>query len=136
MDKTRIDKWLWMVRVFKTRTIASDACNAGKVKINDNNAKPSKEIQIGQHIQVRLGQLQKQIVVVDIPKNRIPAKLVPDFYQDITPIEEYERIKMLHSRFEFRENGLGRPTKRDRRQLDYLKDFLAVEEDWDDEEID
>lgn len=125
MEPVRIDKWMWMVRLFKTRTLATDACNAGKVKVNDQNVKPSKDVQTGMKIHVRIGQLQKEVVVIDAPKNRIAAKMVPDFYTDVTPQEEYDRIKMLHTRFETRPSGLGRPTKRDRRQLDYLKDFLS-----------
>lgn len=127
-DKVRIDKWLWMVRLFKTRTVASDACNAGKVKINGVNCKPSREAKTGDELQVRIGQLQKTVQIIAFPKNRIPAKLVPDYYTDLTPQEEYERIKMLSSRFESRDHGIGRPTKRDRRQLDYLKDFLGEED--------
>lgn len=127
-DKVRIDKWLWMVRLFKTRTMASDACNAGKVKINGVNCKPSRDAKIGDELQVRIGQLQKMVQIIAFPKNRISAKLVPDYYIDLTPQEEYDRIKMLSSRFESRDHGIGRPTKRDRRQLDYLKDFLGEED--------
>ncbi|MFA7103085.1 MAG: RNA-binding S4 domain-containing protein [Bacteroidales bacterium] len=130
MEKTRIDKWLWMVRIFKTRSMASDSCNAGKVKIGGVNCKPSREVKTNEEIQVRIGQLLKTVKVLDFPKNRLPAKLTPEYYEDLTPQEEYERIKMLHEHVEYREHGLGRPTKRDRRQLDYLKDFLSDTEDW------
>ena len=123
--KIRIDKWLWMVRLFKTRTMASDACNAGKVKINNVNCKPSREIKTDDEIQIRIGQLQKVVKVIDCPKNRIAAKLVPDFYTDLTSKEEYDRVKLLAIQTEKREHGLGRPTKRDRRQIEYLKDFLS-----------
>ena len=123
--KIRIDKWLWMVRLFKTRTMASDACNAGKVKINNVNCKPSREIKTDDEIQIRIGQLQKVVKVIDCPKNRIAAKLVPDFYTDLTTKEEYDRVKLLAIQTEKREHGLGRPTKRDRRQIEYLKDFLS-----------
>ncbi len=128
IDKLRIDKWLWMVRLFKTRTMASDACNAGKVKINGINCKPSREVKTGEELQVKIGQLQKTVQIIAFPKNRIPAKLIPDYYMDMTPAEEYERMKMLSSRFESRDHGIGRPTKRDRRQLEYLKNFLEEEE--------
>ena len=130
MEKTRIDKWLWMVRIFKTRSMASDSCNAGKVKIGGDNYLPSREVKTNEEIQVRIGQLLKTVKVLDFPKNRLPAKLTPEYYEDLTPQEEYERIKMLHEHVEYREHGLGRPTKRDRRQLDYLKDFLSDTEDW------
>ncbi len=128
IDKLRVDKWLWMVRLFKTRTMASDACNAGKVKINGINCKPSREVKTGEELQVKIGQLQKTVQIIAFPKNRIPAKLIPDYYMDMTPAEEYERMKMLSSRFESRDHGIGRPTKRDRRQLEYLKNFLEEEE--------
>jgi len=123
-DKMRIDKWLWTVRLFKTRTMATDACNAGKVKINSVNCKPSREIKINDEIQVRTGQLQKTVKVIGSPKNRISAKLVPDYYLDLTPAEEYERVKLLSTQTERREHGLGRPTKRDRRQIEYLKELI------------
>ena len=127
MDKKiRIDKWLWMVRLFKTRTMASEACQAGKVKIAGINCKPSREIKYEDEIQVRIGQLLKSVKVLDIPKSRLPAKQVIDFYEDLTSPEEYERVKMLRTQaVEYRKHGLGRPTKRDRRQLEYLKDFLS-----------
>ena len=134
MEKTRIDKWLWMVRLFKTRTLANEACLAGKVKIQGNYVKQSKEVVPYLVITVSIGQLQKTIEVIDSPKNRISASLVPNYYIDKTPQEEYDRVKMLSMRFERREQGLGRPTKRDRRQLDYLKDYLKQTEDWEDDE--
>ena len=123
--KIRIDKWLWTVRLFKTRTLATDACNAGKVKINGVNCKPSREIKIDDEIQVRIEQLHKTIRVIGFPKSRVSAKLVPDFYLDLTSAEEYERVKRLSMQSERREHGIGRPTKRDRRQIEYLKDFLS-----------
>jgi len=119
----RIDKWLWMVRLFKTRSMATDACNAGKVKMNGINVKPSKLVKTDECFHVRINQLEKVVQVIDTPKNRVGASLVPQYYTDLTPPEEYERVKQLHARFEFREHGAGRPTKRDRRQIDYLKEF-------------
>jgi ribosome-associated heat shock protein Hsp15 len=122
--KNRLDKWLWTVRLFKTRTLANEACNAGKVKIDSVNCKPSREVRINDIIHIRLGQLQKTVQVIDFPKNRIAAKFIPDYYRDTTPQEEYERVKLLAISFEKRDNRTGRPTKRDRRQIDFLKDFL------------
>ncbi len=119
----RIDKWLWMVRLFKTRSMATDACNAGKVKMNGINVKPSKLVKTDECFHVRINQLEKVVQVIDTPKNRVGAALVPQYYTDLTPPEEYERVKQLHARFEFREHGAGRPTKRDRRQIYYLKEF-------------
>lgn len=131
LQKTRIDKWLWIVRLFKTRTIATDACNAGKVKIEGVNCKPSREVKISDEIQIRIGQLVKTVKIVDAPKSRISAKLVPDYYIDLTSPEEYKRVQLLRINVEQREQGLGRPTKRDRRQLDYVKDFLYDTKEWD-----
>jgi len=122
--KIRIDKWLWIVRLFKTRTMATDACNAGKVKINGVNCKPSREINANDEIQIRIGQLQKTVKVIGFPKSRISAKLVPDYYIDLTSAEEYERVKRLSIQTEKREHGIGRPTKRDRRQIEYLKELV------------
>ena len=119
----RIDKWLWMVRLFKTRSMATDACNAGKVKMNGVNVKPSKMVKFDECYHVRINQLEKVVQVIDSPKNRVGAPLVPQYYTDLTSPEEYERVKQLHAKFEYREHGAGRPTKRDRRQIDYLKDM-------------
>jgi len=119
----RIDKWLWMVRLFKTRSMATDACNAGKVKMNGINVKPSKTVKSDECFHVRIGQLEKVVQVISTPKNRVGAALVPQYYTDLTSPEEYERIKQLHTKFEYRDHGVGRPTKRDRRQIDYLKDY-------------
>ena len=119
----RIDKWLWMVRLFKTRSMATDACNAGKVKMNGVNVKPSKIVKSEECYHVRINQLEKVVQVLDSPKSRVGAALVPQYYADLTPQEEYDRVKQLHARFEFREHGAGRPTKRDRRQIDYLKEY-------------
>lgn len=127
MEKTRLDKWLWEVRLFKTRTMATDACNAGKVKVAGNNCKPSREVRQGEELQVRVGSLQKTVKVIDAPKSRIPAARVPEFYEDLTPEEEYERVRIARMQTERRDAGVGRPTKRDRRQIDFLKDFLNLE---------
>ncbi|MBP5664379.1 MAG: RNA-binding S4 domain-containing protein [Bacteroidales bacterium] len=119
----RVDKWLWMVRLFKTRSMATDACNAGKVKMNGVNVKPSKMVKTEECYHVRLDQLEKVVQVIDTPKSRVGAALVPQYYTDLTSPEEYERVKQLRTKFEFREHGAGRPTKRDRRQIDYLKEY-------------
>ncbi len=124
-----MDKWLWEVRLFKTRSLAAEACNAGKVKAGGVPCKPAKEVKAGEELQVRIGQLQKTIRVLDAPKSRIPAAKVPEFYEDLTPAEEYERLRLVRMQTERRDAGLGRPTKRDRRQIDYLKDFLQWDED-------
>jgi len=122
----RIDKWLWCVRIFKTRTMATDACNAGKVKMNGTNLKPSKEVKTEEVYNIKIGQLDKTIKVIDAPKSRVSAALITNFYLDLTPEEEYNRVKSLRTTFEYREHGEGRPTKRDRRQIEYLKDYFNL----------
>ena len=129
METVRIDKWLWMVRLFKTRSMATDACNAGKVKMDGNNLKPSKNIKENEIYVVRIGQLEKTVQVLGSPKSRVGAPLVPQFYTDLTPPEEYERVKMLSMRFEHRDRGEGRPTKRDRRQIEFVKNLYRGDED-------
>lgn len=125
----RIDKWLWMVRLFKTRSMATDACNAGKVKMNGTNLKPSKVVKSDEIYTVRIGQLEKSVQVIGTPKSRVGAPLVPQYYTDLTPQEEYDRVKMLQMRFEYREHGEGRPTKRDRRQIEYIKNYYGDSDD-------
>ncbi len=128
MEKTRMDKWLWDVRLFKTRTQAADACSAGKVKVDGVNCKPAREVKVGDEVQLRIGSLLKTVRVLDAPKSRIPAVRVSEFYEDLTPAEEYERVRIARMQTEHRDAGIGRPTKRDRRQIDYLKDFLRTDE--------
>ena len=117
----RIDKWLWMVRLYKTRSIATEACNAGKVKLNGENVKPSRDVRVGEVYEVHIGSLHKTVEVVGAPKSRVGAPLVPDYCTDLTPKAEYDRLKTLKTQ-EFRPHGLGRPTKRERRQLDFIKE--------------
>lgn len=124
----RIDKWLWMVRLYKTRSIATEACNAGKVKLNGENVKPSRDVRVGEVYEVHIGSLHKTVEVVDAPKSRVGAPLVPQYCTDLTPQSEYDRMKTLRTQ-EFRPHGLGRPTKRDRRQLDFIKENYFEDED-------
>lgn len=121
---TRVDKWLWTVRLFKTRSLATEACRAGKVKLGGDNVKPSRNVRRGDIYEVHVGPLHKTVQVVDSPKNRVGAPLVSDYYTDLTPPAEYERLKTLHA-CEYRPHGIGRPTKRDRRRLDSLKNRYA-----------
>ncbi len=118
----RIDKWLWAVRIFKTRNQAADACKAGKVKIDGSNVKPSKEIKINDIITVQIGALTKTIKVTGIIKNRVSAKLAVDYVEDLTSEEEYEKLKLMKEvNFERRDRGVGRPTKKERRIITKLK---------------
>ncbi|HHL57342.1 MAG: RNA-binding S4 domain-containing protein [Bacteroidetes bacterium] len=119
----RIDKWLWAVRLFKTRTQASDACKGGKIKIAGQNAKPSREIKKGDEIEVQLAAIRKKVRVKELLKNRVAAKLVDDYLEDLTSPEEYEKLEMMKQlNYERRERGKGRPTKKERRTITKLKD--------------
>lgn len=115
----RIDKWLWSVRVFKTRSLASDACRAGSVEVNGNAVKPARDVHVGERITVKQGLVTRTLEVVGIPTSRVGAKLVPQFCADHTPPEEFEKGKAHRVQHILaREKGSGRPTKRDRREID------------------
>ncbi len=118
----RIDKWLWFVRIFKTRSLATTACLGGKVKIDNIVVKPSKEVKIDDVFHISLHNFTKSVKVLGAPKQRIGAKLVTLYYEDITPPEEYEKLRRKNEQFEHRQRGSGRPTKRERRQIDFLKE--------------
>ncbi len=120
----RIDKWLWAVRVFKTRSMASDACRSGKVLIGGQEVKPSREVKIEDVVKVRINpQFTRTLVVLKSLSNRVGAKLVPEFANDITPPEEFEKLKLINEmNAEKRDRGIGRPTKKERRMIDKLKD--------------
>ncbi|HLO89957.1 MAG: RNA-binding S4 domain-containing protein [Chloroflexota bacterium] len=123
MEEVRIDKWLWSVRFYKTRNLAIDACKAGKVKIDGNSLKPSRIVKEGDIIALSQGPLNKTIRVKQLLHNRVSAKLVPDYVEDLTPAEEYERVEFMKEyNAEWRARGEGRPTKKDRREIDRLKD--------------
>ena len=119
----RIDKYLWAIRAFKTRNQAAEACKKGQVKLNGANAKPSKEVFGGESIGYRKNQMNIQIEVLDIPKSRVGAKLVPQYLNDVTPKEELEKLDLLkYARDSHRKKGEGRPTKKDRRDIDEYQD--------------
>lgn len=121
-DEVRIDKWLWAVRIYKTRALATEACKNGRVKMEGQPVKPSRIPKIGDVIEVHLNPLNKTIRVKALLHNRVGAKLVPDYLDDLTPAEEYERVELIREfNSEFRPRGSGRPTKADRRQIDNLK---------------
>jgi ribosome-associated heat shock protein Hsp15 len=122
-EKLRIDKYLWAIRLFKTRTLASDACKAGRVKLDNQNIKPSHEVKPGEIYQVSKGPDKKIIKVTGLLESRVDAKTAIDFYEDITPVEQTAAFKsMFHAPLLKRDRGTGRPTKRDRREIDELKD--------------
>ena len=124
-EPIRIDKWLWAARLFKTRSLAVDAIKGGKVKIDGNPIKPSREVKVGDVIQVQIEQLHKVVEVKTVIKNRVSAKQVPEVYNDLTPKEEYERIEFMNAyKAEWRDRGAGRPTKKERRMIERLKDEM------------
>lgn len=115
----RVDKFLWCVRYFKTRSIATNACKQGKVKADGANVKPSKEIFPNDKLTVRKNQIDYQIEVLDLPPNRVGAKLVNLYIIDVTPKEAFEKLELLkYSKDYYRKKGTGRPTKKDRRDID------------------
>ena len=120
----RIDKYLWCIRLFKTRSIATDACKKGHVKIDGTNLKPSREIYGNEEIIIRKNQINYKIKVLDIPQNRVGAKLVDLYRKDLTPKEEFEKTELLqYAKDYYRKKGTGRPTKKDRRDIDgYYED--------------
>ncbi len=123
MPKTvRIDKYLWAVRVYKTRTLATEACKKGKVTINDMPAKPSRTVRAGEVIQVKKMPVVYSYRVKDPIEKRVGAKIVEDFVENITPEEELHKLEMQDDFFIKRDRGAGRPTKKERRLLDDLQD--------------
>ena len=119
----RLDKFLWATRIFKTRTIATEACKKGRVSIGGSNAKPSRPVQIGEIIEVRKPPITYSFKVLDLAENRMGAKLVPQYLENVTPPEQYELIEMIRlSGFVNRAKGEGRPTKRDGRELKKFTD--------------
>jgi ribosome-associated heat shock protein Hsp15 len=121
-EDERIDKWLWAMRIFKTRTIATEACKKGRVTIGDMAsgiiAKPSRTIKVGDVVNVRKSPITYSFRVKALTENRLGAKLVPDYMENITPQSQYDLLEVVKiSGFIDRRNGLGRPTKREGREL-------------------
>lgn len=118
---SRIDKYLWSVRVFKTRSDAAEACKSGKVRVNDLEVKPSREVKVGDLIEVRKRSVHYKYRVLELIANRQPASKVPDYVEDITPESELDKLNAPKETITiYREKGKGRPTKKERRKLDDL----------------
>ena len=121
--KLRIDKYLWTIRAFKTRSVATEACKAGRVKINGQNLKPSHIVKLGEVYSVQKGAQRKVIKVSGLLERRVDAKTAIDFYEDLTPIEETHAYKSAFLTPNLaRDRGAGRPTKKDRREIDDLQE--------------
>ncbi|MBN1599411.1 MAG: RNA-binding S4 domain-containing protein [Bacteroidales bacterium] len=123
MEKVRVDKWLWAVRIYKTRAQATDACKGGRILVNGITAKPSKELKAGDMILIRKLPVIYSFFVKQVVEKRLSAKLVPEYLEDHTSIEELEKLRVNETYFIKRDKGSGRPTKRERRQIDKLNDL-------------
>ena len=116
-DAGRLDQWLWAVRLFKTRALAAAACKDGKVLINSQPAKPARDVHPGEIISAKAHGVQRTVKALAVPPGRVAAKLVPDFLEDLTPPEEYEKARLAAAaapQFQW-SKGTGRPTKKNRR---------------------
>ena len=121
-ETVRVDKYLWATRLYKTRTLAGEACRGGKVKMDGKAVKPSKEVKEGDIITVQTPDVVRTIQVKMLVTNRVSAKLVEGLIDDLTPQQEYERVELLREfKAERRQRGTGRPIKKDRREIDELK---------------
>jgi len=123
-ESVRIDKYLWAIRIYKTRSLASDACRAGKIVMNGLDVKPSKVVKINEIYSIHVAQITKTIKVTAITGRRLSPKLISDFFEDLTPADEYKKpILLRNMKFEKRPKGTGRPTKKERRKLNGLFDL-------------
>jgi ribosome-associated heat shock protein Hsp15 len=122
-ESVRIDKWLWCVRIYKTRSMATEACRSGKVTINGQEVKPSRDVAVSDHIKIVVNpHFTKTLEVLELLFNRVGAKLVSNYAADITPQDEYERLRIFNElQVEKRDRGIGRPTKKQRRDIEKLK---------------
>lgn len=135
-ETARIDKWLWAARIFKTRSIASDACKNGRVTIGGVNMKPSRSVKVGDVVSVKKPPITYSFKVLKTIEQRVGAKLIPEIYENVTEPKQYELFEMSRiSGFIDRARGTGRPTKKERRALDAFvePEFFDFDEDWDEE---
>ena len=132
-SEARIDKWLWAARIYKTRTLASDACKNGRITINGALAKPSRTVKVGDKVEVKKSPITYSFRVLQTIEKRVGAKLLPEVLENVTPPEQYELLEMNRiSGFVDRARGTGRPTKKDRRALDdFAETPIFLDEDFD-----
>jgi ribosome-associated heat shock protein Hsp15 len=129
-NEVRIDKWLWAVRLFKTRSLAAEACKKGKIMILGSTVKASRNIKTGDVIQIKKNPIVYSFKVLALSENRMGAKLVPEFMENVTPQEQLEILELSKfNSFGQRDRGTGRPTKKDRRDME---EYLVQEDDEDD----
>jgi ribosome-associated heat shock protein Hsp15 len=125
----RIDKWLWCVRIYKTRTVAADAVKMNRVTVNGAWVKPSYDVKVGDEVGVRKGSVTFRFKVLELVAGRQPAREVPRYAENITPPEELERLTApRETLFIARDRGTGRPTKKERREIDALMDGIFIED--------
>lgn len=144
MSEVRVDKWLWSVRVFKTRSIAADACRKNRVSINGTLVKASRTVRVGDIVSVRKPPVEFSFRVLQAISSRVGAKLVPEMMENVTPREQYERLELQRiSGFVDRAKGLGRPTKKERRDMEQFVEELPTGldlfdwgEEWDEPDMD
>lgn len=139
VSEVRIDKWMWAVRLFKTRSLAADACKKGKVQMSGTNVKASRNVKVGDVIQIKRPPIVYSFKVLALSENRMGAKLVPDFMENVTTADQIELLEMSrYSAFGVRDRGTGRPTKKDRRDLEVYMEYededMFFDFDDDDEE--
>ena len=135
-DEARIDKWLWAARIFKTRSIAADACKNGRVTISGTNVKPSHMVKVGETVCVRKPPVTYSYKILKTIEQRVGAKLIPEVYENVTTADQYELLEMNRiSGFVDRARGTGRPTKKERRSLDaFIGPAYETNFDWDDDD--
>lgn len=135
-NEARIDKWLWAARIFKTRSIASDACKNGRVTVNGVNVKPAHVVKVGETVSVRKPPVTYSFKILQAIEQRVGAKLIPQVYENVTAPDQYELLEMTKiSGFVDRARGTGRPTKKERRSLDaFIGPSLEGFDGWDDED--
>lgn len=137
-DEERVDKWLWCMRVFKTRTMATEACKKGRVTINGVAVKPSRALKAGEVVDVKKPPITYTFKVLAISNGRLGAKLVPEYLENLTPQSQYDILEMSRiSGFVDRSKGLGRPTKREGRELARFREENSMDTfflDWEDED--
>lgn len=136
MAEVRVDKYLWAMRIYKTRSIAADACKNGRITMNGVQLKPSRTFKIGDRFSVRKGPITYSYRVLQLSENRLGAKLVPDYMQDITAPDQLELLELARMAGQTgRDRGTGRPTKKDRREIEtFMSDSYLDELDWEEDD--
>ncbi len=137
MSEARIDKWLWAARIFKTRSIAANACKNGRVAVNGTNVKPSRSVKVGEIVNVKKSPVTYSFKILKTIEQRVGAKLIPEIYENVTDAKQYELLEMSRiSGFVDRARGTGRPTKKERRAIDAFIEPAISGFDYEDDEFD